>query len=305
MAIPISCLLRGNLSIDRSSFAQSLFDSLRCQDMFASPISQEQIIATPVPMASDGFLLTNDLSSPQAQDEVVFYHPIQGMILAHPQWEWVSGQGYREMFSTLRFIENLRLAESSDNVIAHFLHINSGGGEAWAIDLAAEEMLACKKPIYAFIEGMCGSAAYYLAAPAQSIKAFTQNDRVGSIGTMISFLDFSDWLKQMGIKSIEEYATRSDLKNKMFRDLIEGKPEQYRSEILDPHQQQFETLVRATRPALTNVDNEHPALRGEIFTATKALEYGLIDGILPDLGAAIREAYELGKTIQLNNSLLT
>lgn len=304
MAIPLSCLLKGNLSIDRSYFAQKLFDSLRNQNAFDKPIAADLIFSKPIPTSSDGILLTDDLSSPQGKEEVVFYHPIQGVILAHSQYEWVCGKGYQEMFSTLKFIENLRLAENSDNVVAHFLHINSGGGEAWGLELAAAEMRACKKPIYAFIEGCCCSAAYYLASSAQVIKAFTANDIVGSIGVMVSFLDITGWLEQMGIKQIEEYATRSDLKNKMFRDLIEGKPEQYRSEMLDPHQAQFEAQVRSTRSALTDVDDEHPALRGEIFMATKAVENGLIDGILSDLGSAIGEAYELGKTIQTNNSLL-
>ena len=45
--------------------------------------------------------------------------------------------------------------------------------------------------------------------------------------------------------------------------------------------------------------------RGETFFASEALELGLIDGILPDLSAALREAYDLGVSVRDSNQIST
>lgn len=249
--------------------------------------------------------VTNDISSVTADKEFVFYHPMSGMILAYPSYYYDWGYGWREMFSTSGFLNNLKAADAMPNVLAHFLHVNSGGGIAWLIDVAAAAMRECKKPIYAFVECQCCSAAYYLVANATVIKAFTQNDTIGSIGTMVSGINLSGYYEQLGIKQIEAYATRSDLKNKKLNDLLDGKPEEFIKTRLDPLQQQFETSVRTARQQLADLPDDHPALRGQIYFASEAQEIGLVDGILPDLGAAFREAYELGVSVRDSNQIST
>lgn len=259
-----------------------------------------------IPALSDSDIaVTFDLSEITADKEFVFYHPISGMILSHPSFYYDWGYGWREMFSTTGFLNNLKAADAMPNVLAHFLHINSGGGIAWLLDVAAEAMRACKKPIYAFIEFQCCSAAYYLASQATVVKAFTQNDIIGSIGTMANGINMDGYYEQLGIKRVEAYATRSDLKNKKEDDLLDGKPEEYIKTRLDPLQQQFEQNVRAGRPQLNNLPDDHPVFRGETFFASDALELGLIDGILPDLSTALREAYDLGVSVRDSNQIST
>lgn len=305
MAIPISCFAGVKMLVSKPFLEQTLLDSLMAISRQNPQV--DSVVKTPsFCHSSDGVVLTNDLSELNPEDEVLFYHPIKGFMLAYQQydWDWSTGQRV-PAFSTMTFLQNLKRAESSVNVTAHFLHINSGGGEAWMLDIAAAAMRECKKPIYAFIEGCCCSAAYYLAANAQVIKTFTQNDIVGSVGTMATFLDVSGWLEQLGLKKIEQYATKSDLKNKKERDVLEGHPEQFIKTILDPVQAQFEASIKAGRKQLAALDEDHPALRGETFMASEAVKVGLIDGVLSDFNQALSEAAKLGADVKASNSLLT
>lgn len=306
MAIPISRFANMKLLVSEPFLEQYMLESLTVQPILDRPTDVDAIVNT-VYRCQDaaGFFVTNDLSELEPTDEVVFYHPIKGMMLAYPEWGWSYTFGWYTMFSTMTFIEDLKKAERSPNVLAHFLHINSGGGEAWMLDIAYEAMRNCKKPIYAFVEGMCCSAAYYLACTASVIKSFTQNDTIGSIGTMFSHLDATGYLENIGLKRVEIYASRSELKNKKYDDAIAGEPEMLIKTVIDPLQNQFEASVKQARSQIAALPDDHPVLHGETYLASQAIEVGLIDGIVSDLSQAMSEAYTLGVQVKESNSLLT
>ncbi len=242
------------------------------------------------------FSIVDSLDTRDLSDEALFYHRIFGPIIAQDY-------GYRWLFSTQRFVDDLRAADENPKIIAHFLHVCSGGGEAWFLDRAAEAVRNCTKPVYAFVEQCCCSGAYYISANASVIKCYTQNDTIGSVGCMTSFLDPEGYYESLGFKHIEVYATKSDLKNKKYNDLRTGNPDQYIKEELNPIQGQFEREIRTAREKLAALPEDHPAMRGETFNADKAVEVGLIDGIV-DIREALQEAYELGITIKNNNNIL-
>ena len=85
---------------------------------------------------------------------------------------------------------------------------------------------------------MC-SAAYYIGCHGTKGLRLDSERCRRSIGTMISFWDRSGFFEMNGFKKIEEYSSHSDLKNKKTRDLIEGKPDQFITEVLDPYAEQF------------------------------------------------------------------
>lgn len=305
MALSLSRYANKQMLITRDALdallAASILDD-HIPEKPASGLHTQNLFST---TSAAGVLLTNNLTELDADSEVVYYHPIEGVILADQEWDWDWTRGWHPMFSTRAFIKNLQEAERSQNVVAHFLHTNSGGGEAWLLPKAVEAMRACKKPIYAFIEQYCCSAAYYLACNAQVIKAYTEHDTIGSIGCMVRTMNFAGYFEALGIKEIEEYATRSDLKNKKVNDLLAGEPGQYIKEVLDPQQAVFEATVRSARSQLDNLSADHPVFRGETFFSDDAIECGLIDGLAPDLATAINEAYELGVSVKNNNNLLS
>jgi len=228
--------------------------------------------------------LTCDYEDLDINNPAVAYYVIRGTIMGESNWR----------FSTKQFNADLKAAEENPMIMSHFIQVNSGGGDAWFLDVAWKTMMGLKKPIVVEIERVCASAALYLICPASKIYAATQNEIIGSIGTMVSFLDFIPYFEAQGVKNIEEYAKKSDLKNKKFNDLLKGKPKQFITEELDPLQQQFETSVRTSRKKAGALEENHPLFRGETYDTQAAIDLGLIDG-QKDLPEAIQEAYDLGK----------
>ena len=229
----------------------------------------------------------------------IAYYRVFGTILADDDYSWY--------FSSKEFLRHLSAAESNPNIIAHFVHISSGGGEAWLLDKVFEAIWNTSKPVIAFIEKAGCSAAYYYAAPADVIYCYTQNDTIGSIGTMVYFWDMAPYYVKEGFHEVEEYATKSTLKNKKFNLLLDGKPERYIKEELDPLQQQFEASVRKARTKLAKLPDDDPIFAGETYSGILAKENGLIDE-LADVETAIMDAYTRGlawrqKNEDQNNAL--
>lgn len=229
--------------------------------------------------------LTTDFENIEIKDNSIAYHKVDGIILAEDYW-WY--------FSTKRFVENVKAAEKNPQINAHLLHVRSGGGDAWYLEVAFKVLSECTKPTYCLIEKVACSAAYYLAAPCTVIKALTINDIIGSLGTMASTWNWDEYYKKQGVVKVEAYATKSDLKNKKYTDLKNGKPEQFIKEELDPLQEQFEAAVRAARPTVAKLPADDPVVRGETFDSVRAKENGLIDGILTSIEEAVIEAHALG-----------
>lgn len=226
--------------------------------------------------------LTSDYASPELPDESIAYHRIFGLITASSSWR----------FSTKQLEADLIAAEANPQISCHFLHINSPGGEAWYLDRLGETMQRCEKPIMVLYENCC-SAAYHIACHGTKVYANTKFDFVGCIGTMTSFWDFEEYYKQLGIKKVEAKATKSDLKNKMFDDLVDGKPKQFVESVLNPLNEEFLSTVRTQRKQLSELDDEHPAMRGETYYTDEAIEVGLADGCRTFV-EAVAEAAVLG-----------
>lgn len=241
--------------------------------------------------------LTNDFSSEELPEGSIAYHRIFGTITSNSSW----------YFSSKQFEKDLIAAESNPSISVHFLHINSGGGEAWYLDRLSETMRSLKKPVEVLVEQYCASAGYYIAChSANGIHALTKNDQIGCIGTMISFYDFSAYYEKLGIKLIQEKSSLSPLKNKKFEDLRSGHPEQYVEDVLDPLTVQFLNEVKSSRPKLANFPEDDPVFQGETFDTQHSIDKGLIDSMMT-LPEAIVHANSRGReyldSISLRNKI--
>lgn len=217
----------------------------------------------------DNIKLTDDYTSTELDINTLAYHRVFGAITAESYWR----------VSTKDLQRNLIAADANNNISGHFIHISSGGGEAWYLDQLAETMRSINKPMHAYIERVCGSAAYYIASQTDFISASTPFDLIGCIGTMVSFMDMKPMFEKWGMKFIEEYATNSDLKNKKYNDLMSGSPDQFIREELDPLRDKFVADVKLCRDKIAKLPEDHPVLHGETFYASKSIENGLIDAI--------------------------
>lgn len=237
--------------------------------------------------------ITNDFSSEELPEGSIAYHRIWGTITSNSTW----------YFSSKQFEQDLIAAENNPAISVHFLHINSGGGEAWYLDRLSETMRSLQKPVEVLIEQYCASAGYYIGChSATGIHALTKNDQIGCIGTMVAFYDFYPYYEKLGIKLIQEKSTLSPLKNKKYEDLRTGHPEQYIEEVLDPLTVQFLNEIKTSRPQLVSLPEDDPVFQGETFDTQKAIEKGLVDSVMT-FPEAIAHAYLHGKEYKESLSL--
>lgn len=214
-----------------------------------------------------GIAATPALVYPRAtevENGSIAYHPIFGSVYYSSWWR----------FSTEDFIEDLKAAEANPAIGAHLLHIDSPGGEVFFVHEAFEAVKALVKPCIALIDSCGASAAYWLACAADKVYASSIFSSVGSIGVMSTFYDDKEALKKYGLKEIELYSSYSDLKNKIYKDVLDGKVEEFIKTRLDPLAKQFIDDVRSVR----TIAEDSEALRGKIYYAMNALPEGLIDG---------------------------
>ena len=240
----------------------------------------------------DDISMTDDYCSNELPPMTIAYHRIFGFISSSCRW----------FFSSKQFEQDLIAAEENPQIIAHFFHINTPGGEAWYLDRLSETIRSLQKPIVVLVEQVCASAGYYIGCHSSNIFNLTKNDQVGCIGTMADFWDFSGYYEQMGLKRIRVKATRSPLKNKKFEDLIAGKPKQYIHDMLDPLTLQFISEVQAFRPKLAKLPDDADVLQGETYDTENSLEIGLIDGTMT-FPEAVKKTLELGKSFVGTKSL--
>ena len=205
----------------------------------------------------------SDFADPDIPEGSIAYHPIFGEITHRSWWR----------FSTARFMDDLKAAEENPAIVAHLLHIDSGGGEAFALHEAFGMVKALTKPCYALIESIGGSAAYYLAAAADKIYASAMFSEVGCIGIAGIIIDDRKEWEKWGVIRKEMVSNYSPLKNKVARDARDGDTEEYIKRYLDPMALQFIEDVKSVRKGVSEA-----ALQGDTFYSAEAMANGLIDG---------------------------
>ncbi|ALU25253.1 hypothetical protein [Myroides odoratimimus] len=91
---------------------------------------------------------------------------------------------------------------------------------------------------------------------------------------MTYFIDLEGYYKSLGANVIEEYSTKSPNKNKAIRELLNGNPEQWIKEELDPIAEEFIADVKSKRK-----DIKEEVFTGSTYGPSKAQEMGLVDNL--------------------------
>lgn len=170
------------------------------------------------------------------------------------------------------FIDNLRMANQSPNVIGAVVEVNSGGGESTAGQMVNAAISDFTKPIIAVAQFM-GSAAYMGALNADAILAENEHAEIGSIGSYVTLANgIADWYNR---NFTDYYAEQSTQKNIEFRELLKGNTEPLQQMVNDGAQK-FMDMVAAKRNLGSNSES---TLQGGMFFAQEAFDRGLIDGM--------------------------
>jgi len=186
---------------------------------------------------------------------------------------------------------SLERAFSLRNARAVALLINSPGGSPAQSHLIYRRIreLAEEKnlPVFAFIEDLGASGGYMLACAADEIVC-DQFSIVGSIGVVGGSFGFPKLMEKIGVE--RRLYTAGDRKV-MLDPFQPEKPEDVKrlKAIQKDIHEQFIAMVKERRgERLKGTDKT--LFSGEFWTAPRALELGLADGI-GDLRATLRERY--------------
>jgi len=178
---------------------------------------------------------------------------------------------------TIGIRKAVRAAVNDPEVKGIMLVIDSPGGTvAGTADLAAEVKGAnAKKPVTAYCEDLCASAAYWVASQAGKVIA-NQGALVGSIGTYMVVNDFSGYYAKEGIKT-------HVIKAGKFKGAgvpgAEITPEQLESfqQMIDEINSVFVESVAEGRDVLTSKIED--LADGRVHEASSAKRLGLIDAV--------------------------
>lgn len=185
----------------------------------------------------------------------------------------------------------LERAFSYRGVPAVLLSINSPGGSAVQSALIHNRIrqLAEQKntKVITFCEDVAASGGYWLAAAGDEIYA-DRSSIVGSIGVVYASFGFVDAINRLGVE--RRVHTAGD--NKMMLDPFQPQrdDEVARLKVMqgDIHEA-FKDLVRSRRNGRLSGD-EAELFSGAFWSGSKALDYGLIDG-LGTMHEVVRERF--------------
>lgn len=180
--------------------------------------------------------------------------------------------------STIQIRRELRQAAADPDVSAILLAIDSPGGTvAGTDDLAADVRAARKsKPVWAFIDDLGASAAYWIASQAEKVFANSDTALVGSIGTLMVVYDLSAAAEKEGIKTFV-FQTGSLKGTGVPGSVITEEQATYFQSLVNSAQESFDVAVRKGRGLS---EKQLVGVRsGAVFSAGEALDRKLIDGI--------------------------
>lgn len=194
--------------------------------------------------------------------------------------DWCGVPGTR----TLR--NQLIEAHDHPNIIGSVFSTDTGGGHVDGTFELADAIAASSKPTVGFVDGMSCSAGYAFMSQCKEIFLAHKTSEVGSIGTAISFWDYTEMDKKDGIKLIYINSTTSPDKNQDYFQALQGKFEPIQED-LDYLNEIFQSSVLAGRPKIKKT-----AITGKTYRGTNAIKLGMADSI-GSLNDAINRVAEI------------
>lgn len=198
------------------------------------------------------------------------------------------------------FEDALEQAFKPKRLVAVALQINSPGGSPVQSAMICRRIrtLASEKdvPVFAFAEDVAASGGYMLALAADEIYA-DASSLVGSIGVITATFGFSGLMEKLGIE--RRLYTEGERKSLLDPFSPEREDDVARLKSIQKNlHEHFKTLVKERRGERLPTRRYRSVFNGDVFTATKALEHGLIDGI-GDLHSVLRQRF--GKEVDFRS----
>jgi len=172
--------------------------------------------------------------------------------------------------------QQLRNAEKDASIDHIVLDFRSPGGMAAGLEETCDVLNNLGKHTIAYTDGQCCSAAYALAVQCDETFG-APSSTVGSLGTLIAFLDSSRAMEMQGL-SLEVFRSgplkaaplQGESLNDTTRAFYQGKLEEFDAV--------FRQLVARNRPGI-----DYQGLGGAWMTGRAGMDAGLLDALIPCL----------------------
>jgi len=171
--------------------------------------------------------------------------------------------------------DQLSMAEQDDNIRAVVLDINSPGGTVTGLPEITALLRDYAKPVVAFTDSQCCSAALWIAHSAQAFYA-TPSAHVGSVGVYIMLLDASRHYEMEGIKHDPVYNGEFKLAGASFKPLTDAERAMFQAQV-DKTASQFKAIVKAGH------DVADEFLEGQVYDGEDAERINMVDSIVMDI----------------------
>jgi protease-4 len=206
----------------------------------------------------------------QPQGDVIAIIPYEGLMTKYSWWRFAAAD-----------IAAALMEYYNDPAIAGIiLRANTYGGTLEAIIEVENALTKRNKPVMGFIDSNCYSAGVYnCIAHTDGVYASNPKAGLGSIGVMTQVMDDSKYYEKWGMTIKSIYPPESKFKNEHVREALAGNDKPMIEEFLSPLARGFQDAVKDARPKLDL--SIKGIIEGKEFFASDAVNYNLIDGIMP------------------------
>lgn len=188
--------------------------------------------------------------------------------------------GLRHPSLVARAREALDLAGEDDDVSALLLRVQSPGGSVSASETLYYEVQRWKeetgRPVVAYLQGLATSGGYYVSMAADEVVAHP-TAVTGSIGVVMTGINVSGLMERFGVE--DQTITSGAYKDagSPLRPMLPEERAHFESVVGDLYARFFE-VVESGRPSLS-AEQLRPLADGRIFSASQALDTGLVDAV--------------------------
>jgi protease IV len=181
--------------------------------------------------------------------------------------------------SAERIVASLKNAFEEKNAKAIVMRINSPGGSPVQAGIVNDELKRLKvkhnKKVYAVVEEICASGAYYIAVGADEIFV-DKASLVGSIGVLMDGFGFTGTMEKLGVE--RRLLTAGE--NKGMLDPFSPQNEKqtaYAKAMIDQIHQQFIAVVKDGRG--NRLKDSQEMFSGLFWNGEEAIRLGLVDKV--------------------------
>lgn len=176
----------------------------------------------------------------------------------------------------MKYVDKLIDMDNNKGIV---LRLDTPGGTVYEADELYLKLMEYKektgRPIWAYMEGTCCSGGVYLASAADEQYA-NRITTTGSIGVIMSMYDMSGLYEKLGIKEVNIVSAKNKDMGSAGKEMTQEQKDIYQG-FVDEYYNRFVEIVATGRKM--SVEDVKKLADGRIYTATQAVENGLIDGI--------------------------